>query len=74
MIPPLFLLPPALGCLLAARCAAFYWEVSAEMWSVFRDMTESADIVPFPATSRRGSPPAGTRHNAEIVRFVPSDR
>ena len=73
MIPQVFLIPPALGCLFAARTAAFYWEVSAELWSVFRDMTASADIVPFPLVPR-AAPARGVLRNAEIVRFAPSDR
>jgi hypothetical protein len=39
-----------------------------------RDMTASADIVPFPATPRRSQPSADPQHNAEIVRFAPSER
>jgi hypothetical protein len=74
MIPPVLILPPALGCLFVARCAAFYWEMSAELWSVMRDMTASADIVPFPATPRRSQPSTDPQHNAEIVRFAPSER
>jgi hypothetical protein len=74
MIPQVFLIPPALACLAAARCAAFYWEVSAELWSVFRDMSASADIVPFPPTPRGAQSARGTRREAEIVRFAPSER
>ena len=75
MIPPVFLIPPALSWLLAARCAVAYWEASAEMWATFQAMTASADIVPFPVAPR---PPqaaaAGSRRNAEIVRFAPGER
>jgi len=73
MIPPIFLVPPALSWLLAARLAAAYWEASAEMWAAFHGMTVSADVVPFPAP--RPHPPARTRRrNAEIVRFAPVER
>lgn len=74
MIPPVLLIPPALGCLVAARYAAFYWDVSAELWSVFRAMTASADIVPFPLAPRPPQPASAPRRNAEIVRFAPTDR
>ena len=40
MIPSVFLIPPALGCLIAARYAAFYWDVSAELWTVFKEPIE----------------------------------
>jgi hypothetical protein len=74
MIPSAFLLPPVLGCLVAARWAAFYWEVSAELWSVVRDVTVSADIVPFPDLARRPQAAPDTQRSAEIVRFAPADR
>ena len=74
MIPSVFLIPPALGCLVAARYAAFYWEVSAELWSVCRDMTATADIVPFPLVPRSAQPAPNTRASAEIVRFAPTER
>jgi hypothetical protein len=68
MIPPVFLIPPALTMLFAARCAAVYWQASAEFWETFREMTGSADIVPFPRAPRAPSRAAGGRA-AEIVRF-----
>jgi hypothetical protein len=72
MIPPIFLVPPALSWLIAARLAAAYWEASAEIWATFHAMTASADVVPFPVPPH---PPAKTRRrNAEIVRFVPAER
>jgi hypothetical protein len=74
MILPFFLIPPALGLLFAARYAAFYWEVSADLWSVYKHMTASADIVPFPSTRRSAQSVRGGQHNAEIVRFGPSGR
>jgi hypothetical protein len=74
MIPQIFLIPPALGCLFAARYAAFYWEISAELWSVLSDMSATADIVPFPLVPRTPQPAASTRTTAEIVRFAPSER
>ena len=74
MIPSVFLIPPALGCLIAARYAAFYWDVSAELWTVFKDLTASADIVPFPLAPRAAQPGTTSQHSAEIVRFAPADR
>ena len=74
MIPQVFLIPPALGLLFAARYAAFYWEVSADLWSVFKDMTASADIVPFPSTRRSERSGRGGQRDAEIVRFAPPGR
>ena len=75
MIPSVFLIPPALGCLIAARCAAFYWEVSAELWSVVRALAASGGIGPVPMAARapRQGPTTNLR-NAEIVRFAPTER
>lgn len=70
MIPPVFLIPPALSCLLAARMAAAYWQASAEIWAAFQEMTASAVIVPFPMPPRAPQSKARTgRGDAEIVRF-----
>jgi hypothetical protein len=75
MIPPVFLIPPALSCLLAARLAVAYWQASAEMWAAFQDMTASADIVPFPLAPRASHAKAKIgRGEAEIVRFSPGGR
>ena len=68
MIPPVLLIPPALTMLFVARCAAAYWQASAELWETVRDMTGSADIVPFPRPRLAPSRAAGGRA-AEIVRF-----
>lgn len=68
MIPSALLIPPALSLLFAARCAAAYWQASAELWSTFQAMTASADIVPFPSATRAPSRVVGGRV-AEIVRF-----
>jgi hypothetical protein len=68
MIPPVLLIPPALSLLFAARCAAAYWQASAELWSAFQAMTASADIVPFPSEARASTRVASGRV-AEIVRF-----
>ena len=73
MIPPIFLVPPALSWLLAARLAVAYWEATAEMWAVFQTMTASADIVPFP-TPPPHSAAKTRRSKAEIVRFAPVER
>ena len=70
MIPPVFLVPPALSLLFAARCAAAYWQVSAEFWQTFQEMTASADIVPFPREPRARSRAAGGgQRAAEILSF-----
>lgn len=74
MIPSIFLIPPAVGCLIATRYAAFYWDVSAELWTVFKDLTASADVVQFPIMPQRTAPPPGAQHSAEIVRFGPAER
>jgi hypothetical protein len=76
MIPHAFLVAPALSCLFAARCAAAYWQASAELWAAFQSMTASADIVPFPLAPRSLPPAARAagQRDAEIVRFVPIDR
>lgn len=68
MIPPVLLIPPALSLLFAARCAAAYWQVSAELWATIQAVTASADIVPFPTGPRAPSRVASGRV-AEIVRF-----
>jgi hypothetical protein len=69
MIPPVFLIPPALSLLFAARCAAVYWRASAELWEAFQEMTASADIVPFPSERRARSRATGGQRPAEILLF-----
>jgi hypothetical protein len=70
MIPPIFLMSPALPWLFAARCAAVYWQTVADALAAVSQMTASADIVPFPLAPRQGGMPA-QQQSAEIVSFTP---
>ncbi len=71
MIPPIYFLIGTLPWLLAARCAAAYWQTMVD--ALATDAGESADVVPLappPAVPRR----MPTDHQAELIRLVPKSR
>lgn len=71
MIPPIFLIAGTLPWLLAARCAAAYWQAMAD--ALATDSDAPADVVPLeplPADGRR-MPPG---HQAELIWLTPKNR
>lgn len=76
MIPGLLYFHPALFCMIAARCAAAYWQTVAEVWGIELKPRSSAEILPFPSGPHHPTPTGrgGSRAQVfQIVRVPPPD-